>query len=86
MIGFTERLESIKEDYEDENIGKNERDAQIKELLISFQMQSKLTEAMLIANKEAITAGSEKESTWEENVKNIAKFAGELNKFTKKMD
>ena len=49
-------------------------------------MQSKLTEAMLIANKEAITAGSEKESTWEQNVQDIAKFAGELNKFTKKMD
>jgi hypothetical protein len=86
MIGFTERLESIKEDYGNETIGKNERDEQIKELLISFQMQSKLTEAMLIANKEAITAGSEKESTWEQNVQDIAKFAGELNKFTKKMD
>ena len=86
MIRFNERFEEIQQNFKDNSIGKNEKDEQLKDLLISFQMQSKLTEAMLLSNKEAFTAGSEKETTWEENVKSIAVFAEKLDEFTKKLD
>lgn len=86
MIRFNERFEEIQQNFKDNSIGKNEKDEQLKDLLISFQMQSKLTEAMLLSNKEAFTAGSEKETTWEENVKNIAVFAEKLDEFTKKLN